>query len=164
MKITKQRLKDIIKEELEFVGAEIDQFAQPEVEVDSSHVAELLGTPEGTMIAKIMARKIIDQFASFPELADAIEGIDRDEVTARVVAAMRDNRLYDPMEERAEELEEKFYGGAYDRSRYARRKKGEPGEQSANQGSGRPDSATRSANAGARQGGDPSKSPLRRGR
>ena len=27
------------------------------------------------------------------------EGLDRDEVTARAVAAMRDNRLYDPMEE-----------------------------------------------------------------
>jgi hypothetical protein len=107
MKITKQRLKEIIKEELEFVGAEIDKFAEPEVEDDSSHVAELLGTPEGTMIAKIMARKIIDQFASFPELADAIDGLDRDEVTARVVAAMRDNALYDPMEGSDEmELEE----------------------------------------------------------
>ncbi len=96
MKITKQRLKEIIKEELEFMGPAIDQFAEPEVEDDSSHVAELLGTPEGTMIAKIMARKIIDQFARFDELADAIEGIDRDEVTARVVAAMRDNPMYDP--------------------------------------------------------------------
>jgi|21_taG_2_1085346.scaffolds.fasta_scaffold01902_9 hypothetical protein len=96
MKITKQRLKEIIREELEFVGASIDQFAEPEVEDDSSNVAELLGTPEGTAIAKMMARKIIDQFASFPELADAIEGIDRDEVTARAVAAMRANPLFDP--------------------------------------------------------------------
>lgn len=105
MKITKQRLKEIIKEELEYVGAEIDQFKQPEAEDDSSHVAELLGTPEGTAIAKIMARKIIDQFARFDELADAIEGIDRDEVTARVVAAMRDNPMYDPMDEAATEAD-----------------------------------------------------------
>jgi hypothetical protein len=105
MKITKQRLKEIIKEELEYVGAEIDQFKQPEAEDDSSHVAELLGTPEGTAIAKVMARKIIDQFASFPELADAIEGLDRDEVTARTVAAMRDNPMYDPMDETATEAD-----------------------------------------------------------
>ena len=110
MKITKQRLKEIIKEELnemgdamhgaERPGAGIEDIAQREVEDDSSHVAELLGTPEGTAIAKIMARKIIDQFARFDELADAIEGIDRDEVTTRVVAAMRDNPMYDPMEEK----------------------------------------------------------------
>ncbi len=129
MKITKQRLKEIIREELEYVGAEIDQFEQPEAEDDSSHVAELLGTPEGTMIAKIMARKIIDQFASFPELADAIEGIDRDEVTARAVAAMRGNRLYDPMEE-------------YRSTGTGDRKKPAP----------RPSSDTRSSNTGYRSG------------
>ena len=110
MKISKSKLRQIIKEELyrehdamrgaERPGAGIEDIPQPEVEDDFSHVAELLGTPEGTMIAKIMARKIIDQFASFPELADAIEGLDRDEVTARAVAAMRDNPMYDPMEEK----------------------------------------------------------------
>lgn len=115
MKITKQKLKQIIREELnemedamrgaERPGAGIEDIAQREVEDDSSHVAELLGTPEGTAIAKIMARKIIDQFARFDELADAIEGIDRDEVTARVVAAMRDNPIYDPMDEAATEAD-----------------------------------------------------------
>ena len=94
MKITKQRLRQIIKEELEFVGAEIDQVPQPEAEDDSSLIIDLLGTPEGTLLAKIMARKIIDQFASFPELADAIPTINRDEMTAIAVAAIKENPMY----------------------------------------------------------------------
>jgi len=107
MKISKSKLRQIIKEELyrdrdamrgaERPGAGIEDIPQPEVEDDFSHVAELLGTPEGTLMAKMMAREILDQFASFPELADAIPAIDRDEMTARVVAAMRDNRMYDPV-------------------------------------------------------------------
>ena len=105
MKISKSKLRQIIKEELyrehdamrdaERPGAGIEDIPQPEAEDDSSLIADLLGTPEGNILAKIMARKIIDQFASFPELADAIPAINRDEMTARVVAAMRDNRMYD---------------------------------------------------------------------
>ncbi len=44
--------------------------------------------------------------------------------------------------EGGEELEERHYGGAYSKSRYAPRKKGEPGEQSANTGSRQKDSST----------------------
>ena len=106
MKITKQRLRQIIKEELnemedamrgaERPGAGIEDIAQPEAEDASSYVAELLDTPEGTLMAKMMAREILDQFASFPELADAIPAIDRDEMTARVVAAIAENPMYAP--------------------------------------------------------------------
>lgn len=44
--------------------------------------------------------------------------------------------------EGGEDLEERHYGGAYSKSRYAPRKKGEPGEQSANTGSRQKDSST----------------------
>ena len=176
MKITKQRLKEIIREELTAEGSREDMMmpaismADMEAAVadDDAGLGDLQsdekftgGSREAQMIRRIKARELLAAMSK-EELAALSKSLD-----AATVAELRHllaNPMYAPRDEGAEELEEKFYGGAYDRSRYAPRKKGEPGEQSANQGSGRPDSATRSANAGARQGGDPSKSPFRRRR
>tara|TARA_R110000824_G_scaffold365147_1_gene553637 strand:- start:44 stop:334 length:291 start_codon:yes stop_codon:yes gene_type:complete len=61
MKITKQRLKEIIKEELEdvpyYVGPDIEDF--PEPEEDEDPMASRLGTPEERLLTLINARKVL---------------------------------------------------------------------------------------------------------
>jgi len=93
MKITKQRLKEIIKEELETVsvGAPIEDFPESE-EVDEPDLG--LGTPEETLLTLMRARKILDQYGSFEELAAAFPEIERDRDTARWVAAIKANPMY----------------------------------------------------------------------
>ena len=93
MKITKQRLKEIIKEELETVsvGAGIEDFSEPE-EVDDPDLG--LGTPEETLLTLMRAREILDRFESFEELAEAFPEISHDEALARWVAAIKENPMY----------------------------------------------------------------------
>ena len=93
MKITKQRLKEIIKEELETVsvGAGIEDFPEPE-EVDDPDLG--LGTPEETLLTLMRAREILDRFESFEELAEAFPEISHDEALARWVAAIKENPMY----------------------------------------------------------------------
>ena len=93
MKITKQRLKEIIKEELETVsvGAGIEDFPEPE-EIDQPDLG--LGTHEETLLTLMRARKILDRFESFEELADAFPDLDRSSELARWVAAIKANPMY----------------------------------------------------------------------
>jgi RimJ/RimL family protein N-acetyltransferase len=92
MKITKQRLKEIIREELEFVGAEIEDAPEPPEDVEEPDLG--LGTPEETLLTLMRAREILDQFGSFEELAAAYPDIEQDQDTARWVAAIKANPMY----------------------------------------------------------------------
>ena len=65
MKISKTKLRQIIKEELEFVGAEIEDAPEPPEDVEEPDLG--LGTPEETLLTLMRAREILDQFGSFEE-------------------------------------------------------------------------------------------------
>jgi len=93
MKLTKTKLRQIIKEELETVsvGAGIEDFPEPE-EVDDPDLG--LGTPEETLLTLMRAREILDRFESFEELAEAFPEISHDEALARWVAAIKENPMY----------------------------------------------------------------------
>ena len=92
MKISKTKLRQIIKEELEFVGAEIEDAPEPPEDVEEPGLG--LGTPEETLLTLMRAREILDQFGSFEELAAAIPAIEQDQDTARWVAAIKANPMY----------------------------------------------------------------------
>jgi len=92
MKISKTKLRQIIKEELEFVGAEIEDAPEPPEDVEEPDLG--LGTPEETLLTLMRAREILDQFGSFEELAAAIPDIEQDQDTARWVAAIKANPMY----------------------------------------------------------------------
>jgi len=68
VKITKQRLKEIIKEELETVsvGAAIEDIPNPEEEEDP--MANRLGTKEQQLLFRILARAVVDRYASPAEI------------------------------------------------------------------------------------------------
>jgi len=90
MKLTKQRLRKIIKEELQYT-ADIDQYPEPE-EIDQPDLG--LGTPEETLLTLMHVRKILDRFGSFDELAEAFPEISHDAAIARLVAAIKANPMY----------------------------------------------------------------------
>ena len=93
MKLTKQRIRQIIKEEFETVsvGADIENFPEPE-EIDQPDLG--LGTPEETLLTLMHVRKILDRFGSFDELAEAFPEISHDAAIARLVAAIKANPMY----------------------------------------------------------------------
>jgi hypothetical protein len=76
------------------VGGDIEGFQQPEEEEDTSNVAALLGTAEGTLLARMLAREILDRFGTFEELATAFPQIPRDRLSAQWVAAIKHNPMY----------------------------------------------------------------------
>jgi len=94
MKITKSQLKKMIQEELEMgVGADIDQYAGQVDAEEISPSSELLGTPEGTLLALMHARKTLDKYGSFRELAADL-GIEATREMARLVSAIKANPMY----------------------------------------------------------------------
>ena len=113
MKITKQRLKQIIREELQAEAKEdamrnsirkgryIDDIPDRE---DEETVDRAFDSPEGRLITHIEARKVLDNM-TIEELEDFAMSLD-----ASMAATLRhilSNRMYDPMEESDEmELEE----------------------------------------------------------
>ena len=171
MKITKQRLKQIIREELQAEaeedamlgavrpGAGIEDIPQPE---DEETVDRAFDSPEGRLITLIQARKVLGNMTR-EELKDLATDLD-----ASMVATLRhilSNKMYAPMGGQGDEMELEEYRGGADAAQSQKRMRDYRGgdTRSANQGSGRPDSATRSANTDARQE-DPSKSPYGRSR
>ena len=68
MKISKARLRQIIKEELETVsmGADIEGYPNPEEEEDP--MASQLGTKEQQLLSRILARAVVDRYASPAEI------------------------------------------------------------------------------------------------
>jgi len=91
MKITKQRLKEIIKEELEFVGAAIDDVPEPPEEEPTRDRA--FDSPEGRLVTLINAREALGKMTR-DELKDLSMSLDADMVaTLRHILA---NPMYAP--------------------------------------------------------------------
>ena len=90
MKITKQRLKEIIKEELEYTG-DIDQYPEPEVEEDP--MASRLGTREEQLLSRILARAVVDKYDSYEDLANDL-GLELDIRMLNWLQALRANPMY----------------------------------------------------------------------
>ena len=93
MKITKQRLKEIIKEELETVsmGADIEGYPEPEEEEDP--MAGRLGTPEEQLLSRILARAVVDRYDSLQDLATDL-GIEMTKDMARFIGSLKANPMY----------------------------------------------------------------------
>tara|TARA_Y100000310_G_scaffold220688_1_gene222260 strand:+ start:466 stop:783 length:318 start_codon:yes stop_codon:yes gene_type:complete len=80
MKITKQRLKEIIKEELyrdddamrgaDRPGLGIEDYPQTEPEEDP--MVSHLGTPQEQLLSRILARAVVDRYASSAEIERAL--------------------------------------------------------------------------------------------
>ena len=73
MKITKQRLKEIIKEELEFVGAEIDDIPEPPEDDETRDRA--FASPRERLFILMNARKALSKMTS-DELAELSLSLD----------------------------------------------------------------------------------------
>jgi len=106
MKITKQRLKDIIKEEMDAMrgaarpGAGIEDLAEPE---DEETRDRAFGSPEERLITLINARDVLNKMTR-DELEDLSMSLD-----APMVATLRHilaNPMYAPMQEGQDEDEE----------------------------------------------------------
>jgi len=93
MKITKQRLKEIIKEELETVsmGSDIEGFPEPEEEEDP--MASRLGTPEEQLLSRILSRAVVDRYDSLQDLADDL-GVDMTPDMVRFIGSLKANPMY----------------------------------------------------------------------
>ena len=90
MKITKQRLKEIIKEELEYTG-DIDQY--PEPEEDEDPMAGRLGTREEQLLSRILSRAVVDRYDSLQELAADL-GVDMTPDMVRFIGSLKANPMY----------------------------------------------------------------------
>mgnify|MGYP001334132513 CR=1 FL=1 len=93
MQLTKQRLKEIIKEELETVsmGADIEGFPQPEADEDP--MASRLGTAEEQLLSRILARAIVDRYDSLDALAADLD-IEMTRDMARFIGSLKANPMY----------------------------------------------------------------------
>jgi hypothetical protein len=93
MKITKQRLKEIIKEEIETmsVGADIEGYPEPEEEEDP--MASHLGTPEEQLLSRILSRAVVDRYDSLQDLADDL-GVDMTPDMVRFIGSLKANPMY----------------------------------------------------------------------
>ena len=94
MKITKQRLKEIIKEELEFVGAAIDDIPEPPEEEPTRDRA--FDSPLGRYVTLMNAREKLNQMSD-EDLKAFAKSLPADMfATLRHILA---NPMYAPMEE-----------------------------------------------------------------
>jgi len=95
MKITKQRLKEIIKEELEdvpyYVGPDIEDFPEPEEEEDP--MASRLGTREEQLLSRILSRAVVDRYDSLEDLAADLD-IEMTDDMVRFIGSLKANPMY----------------------------------------------------------------------
>ena len=93
MKIAKQRLKEIIKEELETMsmGADIEGFPEPEEEEDP--MASQLGTREEQLLSRILARAVVDRYASPAEIEHGL-GLEMTPELAHFIQYLKANLMY----------------------------------------------------------------------
>ena len=115
MKITKQRLKEIIKEELSTVresdwyddesetrgdrkhrdtmtvGADIEGY--PESEEEEDPMASLLGTPEEQLLSRILLRAVVDNYGSTEDLAADL-GVEMTNDMVRFIGSLKANPMY----------------------------------------------------------------------
>jgi len=146
MKLTKQRLRQIIKEELSTVresdwyddenetrgdrkyrdtmsvGADIEGY--PEPEEDEDPMASRLGTREEQLLSRILARAVVDRYDSLEDLADDL-GIEITRDMARFIGSLKANPMYgssrrglqeDPDDWRDAQIEDAQQSGALDGS------------------------------------------------
>ena len=112
MKITKQRLKDIIKEELEFVGAEIEDVPEPPEDDETRDRA--FDSPEGRLITLINAREALGNMTR-DELRDLSMSLD-----AEMLATLQHilgNPMYAPMEEGRDEAQDLIRKAEFEKSK-----------------------------------------------
>ena len=93
MKITKQRLRQIIKEELETVSMGADIEGYPEPEEDEDPMASRLGTREEQLLSRILTRAVVDRYDSLDALAADL-GIEITNVMARFIGSLKANPMY----------------------------------------------------------------------
>jgi hypothetical protein len=104
MKITKQRLKEIIKEELsrmnegQFIGHEMGPRAG--------------GTPEERLINKLLIRSKVEKAGGDPKRAAEMFGLGDDEEVIAYLAKLMGNPMYAPMEESDDVVEGQYETGA----------------------------------------------------
>jgi len=114
MKITKQKLKEIIREELTnlvapglgkdmrfttvegardtmSVGADIEDY--PEPEEDEDPMASRLGTREEQLLSRILSRAVVDRYDSLQDLADDL-GVDMTPDMVRFIGSLKANPMY----------------------------------------------------------------------
>mgnify|MGYP003131343159 CR=1 FL=1 len=102
MKITKQRLKEIIKEELDAMrgsvrlGADIDELPEPEEEEDLSREG---GTSLERLLNKLLIRVEVDRFESAEEAAEWLGVDETDEELMGYLRKVMDDSFLAPMEE-----------------------------------------------------------------
>jgi len=93
VKISKSKLRQIIKEELETVsvGADIEGFPEPEEEEDP--MAGRLGTREEQLLSRILTRAVVDRYDSLDALAADL-GIEMTADMARFIGSLKANPMY----------------------------------------------------------------------
>lgn len=96
MKISKAKLRQIIREELETtsVGADIEDFPQPEnFEDPTSRLPALLGTREEQLLSRILSRAVVDKYDSLQDLADDL-GVEMTPDMVRFIGSLKANPMY----------------------------------------------------------------------
>ena len=93
MKITKQRLREIIKEELETVSMGADIEGYPEPGEDEDPMASRLGTPEEQLLSRILARAVVDKYDSYEDLANDL-GLELDIRMLGWLRSLKANPMY----------------------------------------------------------------------
>jgi len=93
MKLTKQRLKQIIKEELETVSMGADIEGYPEPEEDEDPMASRLGTPEEQLLSRILARAVVDKYDSLNAISAAL-GVEMTDDMVRFIGSLKANPMY----------------------------------------------------------------------
>jgi len=93
MKISKARLRQIIKEELETVsmGADIEGYPNPEEEEDP--MASQLGTKEQQLLSRILARAVVDRYASPAEIEHGL-GLEMTPEMTHFIQYLQANPMY----------------------------------------------------------------------
>ena len=105
MKITKQRLKEIIKEELSRMkeGGLAGHYTEPRHEG---------GTPEERLINKLLIRSKVEKAGGDPKRAAEMFGLGDDEEVIAYLAKLMGNPMYAPMEESDDVVEGQYETGA----------------------------------------------------
>ena len=127
MKITKQRLKEIIKEELyrdddamrgaDRPGLGIEDYPQTEPEEDP--MVSHLGTPQEQLLSRILSRAVVDRYDSLQDLAADL-GVEMTADMAHFIRSLKANPMYG-----SSEMEEGKVSGHRSEVTYSKSKRGQ---------------------------------------
>jgi len=95
MKITQSQLRQIIKEEFEAlgIGADIEDYPEPEEDEDSMASRRLAGSPEEQLLSRMLLRSVVDKYSSTEDLAADL-GIEMTDDMARFIGSLKANPMY----------------------------------------------------------------------